>query len=503
MQVQIPEKRGVDGVLSVSSGRHNDVPTVTSIAGDLILEDGTAVLRYNPSRPDEVTCRVVNATREFASQAVQIAADSFSGWSLRAAGDRAEVLRRAADLLDERVNDIARDLAREEGKTFAEGAVETRRAAEILRFSAAQAGYEPYGSMMPSTQQDNLLLAYRVPLGAIAVITPWNFPIAIPAWKIGPALAFGNTVVWKPAEITPLTSRHLFRALDDAGLDKGALVLLVGSGRTVGPVITEHPAVRAVTFTGSTPVGRGLMATVGPLGKPLQLEMGGKNAAVVLEDADIVVSARAIANAGFLSSGQKCTATSRVIVVGAAYEPLLERLASHADEFVLGDPLLETTDLGPVSSPGQAQTVRDLLAEGLRDGRLVTSRDPDDYAGSNFVPPVVLADLPVDSRVVREEVFGPVIVVQQAKDENEALRMANDTTFGLSASVFTSSLSSAMKFVRELKVGTVKVNQESTGNDVHLPFGGVGDSSHGPAEQGKAAVEFFTHWKSAYVRAVD
>jgi len=477
-----------------------DLPLLRShVHGIEIPADETSVLT-SPGRPGEAVCRVVNGDADLAATAVSVAAGAARNWGRRSPIERSEALRRAASLLDERCDSIAHDLTREEGKTLGEAVVETRRAADILRYAAAQAGQEPDGTTLPSGDPENLLVARREPVGPVAVITPWNFPIAIPAWKIAPALAFGNPVVWKPAEIVPLTSDHLLRALLDGGIDPDAVSMLYGAGSVIGPAITTDPAIKAVTFTGSNAVGNSLLASVGPLGKRLQLEMGGKNPAVVLADADLDQAAGAIARAAFSSAGQKCTATSRVIVEAGVAEQLVGKLAEAADAMTIGDPLDPATEVGPLASEVQAQRVREYVNSGLEEGRLATGRRPDDVPDGPFVAPAVFTDLPAASRLIHEEVFGPVVVVIAVDSPEAALAAANDTPFGLSASVFTRDLGQAMRFSRELEVGTVKVNQESTGNDPHLPFGGTGESSHGPAEQGKAAVEFFTRWKSVYVR---
>ncbi len=461
------------------------------------------LVRHSPGRPDEIVSRVVNADSATVQHAVEVAEKAFPVWSRRPATYRADALRRAADILTGNAEQIGRDLAREEGKTAAEGVVETLRAAEIIRYTASQASYEPDGATLPSPDPENLLLAQREPIGPVAIITPWNFPIAIPAWKIAPALAHGNTVIWKPAELVPLTAKYLLDALLEGGVDPDAISLIYGSGSQVGPVITSAPSVAAVTFTGSTPVGRSLMQTVSPLGKRLQLEMGGKNPAIVLADADLPRAARAVANAAFLSAGQKCTATSRVIVDKSVAAEFTDLLAGIADEMVVGDPLDPATEVGPLASEEQADTVRHYTRLGRLEGRLATSRRDEDVPSGLFVPPTVFVDLPPESTLIHEEIFGPVVVVVESESVDEALEIANDTPFGLSASVFTSDLGTALKCSRELRVGTVKVNQESTGNEPHLPFGGVGDSSHGPAEQGKAAIEFFTKWKTSYIRGAN
>lgn len=471
------------------------------VHGTLVPESGPVEMR-SPGNPDEVVSLVRPADARLAETAVTVAAEAASSWASTSPVARAKALERAAGLIDERTEAIALDLARETGKSIAEARAETGRSADLLRYAAAQAGLEPDGATFPSGDPENFLFARREPVGPVAVITPWNFPIAIPAWKIAPALAFGNTVVWKPSDISPLTADHLLAALLEGGVAPDAVSMLQGDGALIGPVITTAPAIEAVTFTGSNAVGGILRRTVGPLGKRLQLEMGGKNASVVLADADLEEAAAAIARAAFLSTGQKCTATSRVIVESAVAPELVERLAAHADSMKVGDPLDPDFDVGPLSSEAHAERVRTHLAQGMAEGTLASRRGQDEVPPGPYVAPAVLVDLPEESGLLREEIFGPVIAVIEVDSADEAIDVANATPFGLSASIFTRDLAQAMKFARRLEVGNVKVNQESTGNAVNLPFGGMGESSHGPAEQGKAAVEFFTKWKSVYVRGV-
>jgi aldehyde dehydrogenase (NAD+) len=397
------------------------------------------------------------------------------------------------------MSDVALDLACEEGKTLPEAAGETARAVAILRYFAAQT-LEPDGETYPSHSAKTFLYAVREPVGTVAAITPWNFPIAIPAWKIAPALAYGNSVVWKPAEIVPLTAIHLVQALADAGLPSGVLNLVLGRGSEVGDTLTTHPGVDAITFTGSNQVGRAIQAKAVALGKKVQLELGGKNPAVVLADADLDHAADQVARGAFLSAGQKCTATSRVIVERAIWNEFRQKLVQKTEQMTLGDPLDGKTKIGPVSSEQQFKTVRDYLEIAKKENAVFLTGEPVPEKGEGyFIMPVVLDGLSRQSVLVREEVFGPVAALLPAQNADEALELANDTPFGLSASVFTNDLNRAMRFVRNLHAGVVKVNQETAGLEFQVPFGGMGDSSSGSREQGKVAREFFTQWKTVYI----
>jgi aldehyde dehydrogenase (NAD+) len=454
----------------------------------------------NPARPTEAVAEVLQADEALAREAVEAAASAFPGWRGMPAPARGEILRKAADLLEARSADVGRDLTREEGKTLAEGVGETRRAVQILRYYAGQT-LEPDGETYPSISAATFLYARREPVGVVAAITPWNFPIAIPAWKIAPALAYGNAVVWKPAELVPLTAVHFLQALVDAGLPAGVLNLVLGKGSEVGDVLVTHPEVQAITFTGSNPVGRAIQRKATERGKKVQLELGGKNPAVVLDDADLDLAAEQVARGAFLSAGQKCTATSRVIVQSAVVGPFQERLAALADSWKLGDPLEADTRVGPLVSADQLQTVNGYLDVARQEGaRVLAGGAAAEQLGDGYyVRPTVLTELAPDSRVVREEIFGPVAALLAANTYADALRLANDTPYGLSASVFTNDLSRALRFADDIHAGVVKVNQESAGVEFHVPFGGMQESSSGSREQGKAAREFFTQWKTVYM----
>jgi len=475
-------------------------PALASLVGGRRVEGDEVVPDINPAAPDEHVATVTLAGPEIAAEAVEAAAGAFAAWRDTPPPARGDVLRRAADLVDERADEIGRDLAREEGKTLAEAVGETRRAAAILRYYAGQT-LEPDGETYPSHSALTFLYARREPLGVVTAISPWNFPIAIPAWKIAPAVAFGNTVVWKPAEIVPLTSTHLAAAFFDAGLPDGVLNLVLGRGSVVGDTLVTHDRVEAITFTGSNAVGRALQLKATEAGKKVQLELGGKNPAVVLADADLELAAEQVARGAFLSAGQKCTATSRVIVEQRVLEEFGDRVAALARSWPVGDPLDETTKVGPLSSKSQLDTVSGYLDVAEREAArvLVGGGRPD--GGGYFVEPTVLADLPATSAVVREEIFGPVAALLPASSYEEAVALANDTPFGLTAALFTRDLGKALRFARDIRAGVVKVNQESAGLEFQAPFGGMRQSSSGSREQGKVARDFFTQWKTVYLDA--
>ena len=476
------------------------VSTLRSFVGGQWRDGVRAAADLNPARPSERVSEVLQADAGLAADAADAARHAFPGWRSTPAPSRGEILRKAADLLEQRAADVGRDLTREEGKTLAEGIGETRRAVQILRYYAGQT-LEPDGETYPSQSAATFLYARREPVGVVCAITPWNFPIAIPAWKIAPALAYGNSVVWKPAELVPLTAVHFLQALVDAGLPEGVLNLVLGKGSEVGDVLVTHEAVQAITFTGSNAVGRAMQRKAIEHGKKVQLELGGKNPAVVLDDADLDVAAEQVARGAFLSAGQKCTATSRVVVQESVLGPFQERLAALAQSWKLGDPLESNTRVGPLVSADQLETVTGYLDVARQEGARVLAGGgrAEDLGDGYYVSPTVLSGLRPDSRVVREEIFGPVAALLPADSYSDAVRLANDTRYGLSASVFTNDLSRALRFADEIHAGVVKVNQESAGVEFHVPFGGMQESSSGSREQGRAAREFFTQWKTVYV----
>jgi alpha-ketoglutaric semialdehyde dehydrogenase len=461
---------------------------------------GATLDDLNPARPREVVAEVHSADAELAADAIRAARQAFASWRDMPAPARGEILRRAAELCEQRADDVGRDLAREEGKTLAEGVGETRRAVAILRYYAGQT-LEPDGETYPSASAATFLYARREPIGVVLAITPWNFPIAIPAWKIAPALAYGNCVVWKPAELVPLTAVHLVQALADAGLPDGVLNLVLGRSSEIGEALLAG-GVEALTFTGSNEVGRRLQLQAVASGAKVQLELGGKNPAVVLADADLEVAAEQVARGAFLSAGQKCTATSRVIVERAVAEQLADGLVERAAGWRLGDPLDPETKVGPLASAAQLERVTGFLDLARSEGgEALAGGEAVDDDGGYYVRPTVLAGLAHDSSVVRDEIFGPVAVLLPVDSYEEAVALANDTPFGLSAAVFTRDLGLALRFAKDVRAGVVKVNQESAGLELHVPFGGTKSSSSGSREQGRAAREFFTEWKTVYIDA--
>jgi acyl-CoA reductase-like NAD-dependent aldehyde dehydrogenase len=469
------------------------------IGGRWTEGDGAEFTDTNPARPSEVVARGRLASPAQVERAITAARDAAPGWAATPHHARAAVLTGAAGLIDGNADAWGAELAREEGKTLPEAVAEVRGAARILRYFAAEADREN-GEIYASPRPGENVLVVRRPIGVAGMITPFNFPIAIPAWKIGPALVHGNTVVWKPSSLVPLLAHRLASALSEAGLPDGVLNLVLGEGEA-GSAIVDHPGVDAVSFTGSTAVGRAVIARCGELGKPVQTEMGGKNAAIVLADADLDHAAEQVCLGAFRSTGQKCTATSRLIVADKVADDLLARVAERASRLVVGDPLDPGVDMGPLVSAAARDRVTAGVSRAVAEGaEPLAGAEPLERDGW-FVPPTVLGLPGTGVDFWRTELFGPVVGAVRASGPEEALALANLSDHGLSAAVFTRDLGAALAAVDRLEVGVLHVNSESAGTFPHVPFGGAKQSGFGPKEQGRAAREFFTRTVTVYLGA--
>ncbi len=452
----------------------------------------------NPSNTDDVVARFPNGGAAEVDQAVAAAKDAFEGWSKASPEVRADVLDKVAAIIFARANELGELLAREEGKTRAEGIGETLRAARIFRYFAGEA-LRRHGQTLESTRPGLDVATYREALGVVGLITPWNFPIAIPAWKAAPAMAFGNTVVLKPANITPAVAGALADVIAEAGAPAGVFNLVLGRG-DVGRAISSHKDIAAVSFTGSQQVGSQVGVAAMARQARVQMEMGGKNPLVVLADADLDKAVAIAADGGFFQTGQRCTASSRVIVEDAIHDRFVAALAERANGLKVGPALAEGTQVGPASSEAQFDQnmayVGIATAEGGRlaaGGDLVKAETP-----GFFMQPTLIADTAPEMRINTEEVFGPVVSTIRAKDYDEALAIANQGDFGLSAGIVSNSAKHIRDFRKNVRAGMVMVNLPTAGVDYHVPFGGTRGSSYGPREQGFAAVEFYTQIKTVY-----
>ncbi|MGR9478424.1 aldehyde dehydrogenase family protein [Rhizobium leguminosarum] len=470
------------------------------IAGEWVGSNATK--NINPSDTNEVVGLYADGSADDTRNAIAAAKAAFPAWSRSGIWERHVILKKAGDEIMARKDELGALLAREEGKTLPEATGEVIRASQIFEFFAGEA-LRLAGEVLPSVRPNIGIEITREALGVIGIITPWNFPIAIPAWKIAPALCYGNTIVFKPAELVPACSWAIVDILHRAGLPKGVLNLVMGKGSVVGQSMLESPDVHGITFTGSTGTGRRVAAASIEHNRKFQLEMGGKNPMVVLDDADLNVAVEAAANSGFFSTGQRCTASSRLIVTEGIHDKFVAALTDKLKTLVVDNALKAGTHIGPVVDERQLKTDTDYIEIGRKEGAKlafggeVISRETPGF----YLQPTLFTEATNQMRISREEIFGPVVSVIRVKDYDEALATANDTPFGLSAGIATTSLKHATHFKRNSEAGMVMVNLPTAGVDFHVPFGGRKGSSYGPREQGKYAAEFYTTVKTAYTLA--
>ncbi len=452
----------------------------------------------NPSDTDDVVARFAPGSASDVDDAVAAARAAFPAWSMASPEVRADLLDKIAAKIFEQADQLGELLSREEGKTRAEGKGEVMRAARIFRYFGGEA-LRRHGQTLESTRPGLDVATYREALGVVGLITPWNFPIAIPAWKAAPALAFGNTVVMKPAEITPATAAALADIMHECGLPHGVFNMVLGAG-DVGQALVDHPDIDAISFTGSQATGAKVAEGAIKRQARVQLEMGGKNPLVILADADLDKAVAIALDGGFFQTGQRCTASSRVIVEDAIHDRFVEALAAKAKTLKIGPALDADTQVGPASSERQFAQNRDYVKIATDEGgRLVTGGEDISCATPGYyMAPALIADTDPNMRINNEEVFGPVVSTVRARDYNTALEIANRGEFGLSAGIVTNSLSKARDFRKNILAGMVMVNLPTAGVDYHVPFGGMRGSSYGGREQGFAAVEFYTQIKTVY-----
>ncbi len=470
------------------------------IAGEWVeSKDHTQDL--NPSNTKDVVGEYPRASAVDAERAIAAAKAAFPAWSRSSIQERHDILKRIGDEILARKDELGKMLSREEGKTLVEGVGETVRAAQIFLFFSGEV-LRLAGEKIPSTRPGVDVEITREPLGVIGIITPWNFPIAIPAWKIAPALAYGNCVVFKPADLVPGTAHALSEIIAKAGMPAGVFNLVMGRGSVVGEAMLKSKDITAISFTGSVATGRKIAATCvesSPM-KKVQLEMGGKNPLVVLDDADLKTAVEASVNGAFFSTGQRCTASSRLIVTKGIHDKFVDALAERMKTLVIDDALKAGTHIGPVVDQSQLDQNLSYLKIGqdegakLKAGGELLNRNTPGF----YMAPALFTGVNNKMRVAREEIFGPVATVIAAKDYEEALSIANDTDFGLSSGICTTSLKHASHFKRNSEAGMVMVNLPTAGVDYHVPFGGRKGSSYGPREQGRYAQEMYTVVKTAY-----
>lgn len=473
------------------------------IGGDWVpAQSGRTFDSINPADTSDVVGQFPHSDTSDVSAAVAAAQAAQPGWAAMPAPKRGDILFRAANILEARAGEVARDMTRDEGKTLPEAKGEVGRAVNILRYYGGE-GSRLFGRVVPSERDRVFVHTLRAPLGVVGAITPWNFPIAIPAWKTCPAIVAGNAVVLKPSELAPLCTVRLAEALLEAGLPGGVLNVVFGAGEA-GAAVVEHPGVRAVSFTGSEATGAKVATVCGARQVRVQLEMGGKNPTIVMADANLEDAASIVLNAAFGSTGQRCTATSRAIVERRVVEEFTSLLVRKAAAMRVGNGGHDGVDVGPSINAAHADKVVEAVDQAVRDGAAVLAGGhrltESALAGGHFVAPTVLMNVTPAMAIAQEEVFGPVVAVMPADDFEDALRIANDVRFGLSATICTTSVSSALSFAQRIEAGLVMVNLPSAGVEFQVPFGGTKASSLGPREQGPEAIDFYTQIKTVYVK---
>jgi acyl-CoA reductase-like NAD-dependent aldehyde dehydrogenase len=463
---------------------------------------GNVFENRNPADTDDLIGVFQQSTREDVAAAIDAAARAYLSWRLVPAPRRAELLFRAAQLLAERKDALAREMTREMGKILDETRGDVQEAVDMTFFMAGE-GRRQSGQTVPSELRDKFAMSVRQPLGVCGLITPWNFPMAIPSWKVVPALVCGNTVVLKPASLTPLSALSFVKILQEAGIPPGVVNLVTGAGSEAGEPLLVSDQVRVVSFTGSTEVGRTVSQMTAPSFKKTHLEMGGKNVIMVMDDADLELAVDGCVWGGFGTAGQRCTAASRVVVHQKVYRSFLERFVARVRALRVGDGLDPATQMGPLVSDGQLRTVMKYVEIGQQEGatlvcgghRLTGGR----FASGFFHEPTVFADVSPAMRIAQEEIFGPVVAVIPCASFEEGMAIANGVQYGLSASIYTQNVNRAFAAMRDLYTGIVYVNAPTIGAEVHLPFGGTKSTGNGHREAGAAALDVFSEWKSIYV----
>lgn len=462
----------------------------------------------NPANTDELVGLHVKGTAVDIDAAAAAAEAAFPAWAGLTGPARGAYLYKAADLIEKRWDSIAADMTREEGKTLPEAKGEVGRTINILRYFAGEGSRMP-GGVVPSERPRVHMWAFRKPLGVVGLITPWNFPSAIPAWKLAPALLCGNTVIMKPASVSPLSAWRIVEAFHDVGLPKGVFNFVCGSGGTLGAALINAQPVKAISFTGSCEIGHWVHAEASKRRMRIQLEMGGKNPTIVLADANFNSAVANVVNAAFFSTGQKCTATSRVIVEDAIYDKYVAALVEATKKLKVGDGIKAGVDIGPAIDEGKLKTNLDYIKIGQQEGAQLlcggehltgTGPNGEDLSKGYYMQPAVFGGVTENMRIAQEEIFGPVLAVLRASDFADAMRIANNIPFGLSASIQTSNVSRVFDFVYGAEAGLLTVNLPSAGVEYQLPFGGTKDSSFGPKEQGPAAMEFYSDYKTVYLK---
>ena len=472
------------------------------INGEWVESKSTKIFeRRNPANNDEVVARIPLSTREEMKRAIAAAKTAFPAWRDTPAPNRGKILFKVVRIMEEQKEELARLLTREEGKALKDALGEVQRAINIAEFMAGEAR-RINGETLPSETTKTFTYTIRQPLGVIGAITPWNFPIAIPIWKITPALVYGNTVVLKPAELTPLCALRIAEIFAEAGLPAGVLNVVLGTGEEVGDELVQNPLVHGLSFTGSTDIGCKIYATGAQQQKKVQCEMGGKNPVVILADADLKMAVESVAGGAFASTGQRCTASSRVVVEEQVADRFVEMLVERTRTFAVGDGLQAGMEMGPSVDETQMNTVLKYIEIGKNEGELRSGGarlTGPKYDKGWFVAPTIFDKVKPDSRIAQEEIFGPVVSVIRVKDFDEALEVANSVRYGLSSSIYSTDSNKIFEFIDKIETGMTHVNSPTVGGEAHVPFGGTKQSSIGPHEVGHGAMDFYTDTKVVYL----
>ncbi len=473
------------------------------IGGEWVASwSGNTYANVNPADTRDVVGLFQDSQAEDIDAAVRAAAEAYEGWRLTPAPKRGEILFRAAQLLVERKEQYAREMTREMGKVIKEARGDVQEAIDMCYFMAGE-GRRLHGQTTPSEMPDKFQMAIRVPLGVCGLITPWNFPMAIPSWKILPALILGNTIVIKPAEDTPLSTINLVQTLVDAGLPAGVANIVTGDGPRAGEPLVRHPDVKVVSFTGSTEIGHHITKVAAETLKRVSLEMGGKNAIIAMDDADLDLVVEGALWGAFGTTGQRCTASSRIIAHRSIADDLGRRLAQRTQEVTVGSGLDEQVTMGPSINQQQYETVLKYVEIGKQEGAKVLAGgerlDDGDYAHGYFHEPTIFAEVRPEMRIAQEEIFGPVAAIIPVDSLDEAIEVANGVKYGLSSSIYTRNVHSAFRAMRDLDTGIVYVNAPTIGAEIHLPFGGTKATGNGHREGGIQSLDIFSEWKALYI----
>jgi aldehyde dehydrogenase (NAD+) len=456
----------------------------------------------NPANWSELLGTYPLSTTSDVDRAARAALKAFKKWRLVPAPERGDILRRAGDLLVQRKTELAKVMTREMGKTLTETKGDAQEAIDTAYYCATE-GRRLFGINTPSELRNKMNLSFRVPVGVCGLITPWNFPMAIPSWNLFPGLVAGNTFVFKPAEDTPETATLFVQILLEAGLPPGVVNLVHGAGSVVGVAITEHPIIQAVSFTGSTETGRSVMQNCGKTTKHLCLEMGGKNAEIIMDDADLDLAIEGALWGAFGTTGQRCTATSRLIVHEKVHDELVERLVAQAKRLRLGNGLMDNVDVGPIVNEKQRQNIERYVQIGKDEGAKCVLggniASDGELSRGWFFEPTIFTGVTPTMRIAREEIFGPVLSVLKCRSLEEAIEINNSVIYGLSSSIYTRDINKAMQAVRDIEAGITYINSATIGAEAHMPFGGVKGTGNGHREGGWAVFDFYTEWKAVYI----